>query len=281
MKLAKYWVWDSVTANGVQVRCRGWSDESEAAAHRKAKQVGETMARRIATGDMDTADTGYLYGDRPLPEPVLETLEGGLITRNAYGAAVLNTSALMFLDVDREDTAQAPAALDLFSGLRSLFGKTPEPPAPKPSEVVTEMEAVARRHNLGLRVYRTAAGFRGIVTNHRYTPGSKEAQQLLTEFRCDPLYIRLCEAQESFRARLTPKPWRCGLYPLPVKYPIEGHAAEGILQDWLRRYQANSARNATCRLVHTIGPEASDPELAALIARHDRDTKANSQMPLA
>ncbi|MBS1825068.1 MAG: hypothetical protein JST93_07085 [Acidobacteria bacterium] len=281
MKLAKYWVWDSVTANGVQVRCRGWSDENEAAAHRKAKQIGETMARRIATGDLDTADTGYLYGDRPLPEPVLETLPGGLITRNGYGAAVMNTSALMFLDVDREDEAQAPAALDLFSGLRSLFGKAPEPSAPRPSEVATEMETVARRHNLGLRVYRTAAGFRGIVTNQRFTPGSKEAQQLLTEFRCDPLYIRLCEAQESFRARLTPKPWRCGLYPLPVKYPIEGQAAEGILQDWLRRYQANSARNATCRLVHTIGPEATDPELAALIARHDRDTKANTQMPLA
>ncbi|MFN7934315.1 MAG: hypothetical protein U0R19_13375 [Bryobacteraceae bacterium] len=281
MKLAKYWVWDSVTANGVQVRCRGWSDESEAAAHRKARQIGETMARRIAAGEMNTADTGYLYGDRPLPEPVLETLNGGLITRNAYGAAVLNTSSLMFLDVDREDAEQAPAALDLFSGLRSLFGKTPEPSAPQPSGVVTEMEAVARRYNLGLRIYRTAAGFRGIITNRRFTPGSKEAQQLLTEFRCDPLYIRLCEAQESFRARLTPKPWRCGLHPLPVKFPIEDRAAEDILQDWLRRYQANSARNATCRLVHTIGPEATDPELAALIARHDRGTKASTQMPLA
>lgn len=281
MKLAKYWVWDSATAHGVKVRCRGWSNESEAAAHRKAQQIGETMARRIASGDMDPANTGYLYGDRPLPEPVLETLAGGLITRNAYGAAVLNTSALMFLDIDREDAAQAPAALDLFSGLRSLFGKAPAAPPPQASQVVSEMEAVARRHEVGLRIYRTAAGYRGIVTNRRYTPGSEEAQKLLSAFRCDPLYVRLCEAQESFRARLTPKPWRCGLYPLPVKFPIESQTAEGVLQDWLRRYQANSARNATCRLVNAVGPEATDPELAALIARHDRETKANTQMPLA
>ena len=281
MKLAKYWVWDSVTANGVRVRCRGWSNESEAAAHRKAQQIGETMARRIASGDMDTAETGYLYGDRPLPEPVLETLAGGLITRNAYGAAVLNTSALMFLDVDREDPVQAPPALDLLSGLRSLFGKPSAAPQAQPSPVVAEMEAIARRNGVGLRIYRTAAGFRGIVTNRRFTPGSDEAQRLLKEFGCDPLYIRLCEAQESFRARLTPKPWRCGLYPLPVKFPIEGQAAEGIVQDWLRRYESNCARNATCRFVHTTGPEATDPELAALIARHDRDTKANTEMPLA
>jgi hypothetical protein len=278
MKLAKFWVWGSAAAKGVRVRCRGWSNESLVDAQRKANQIGETMALRIATGNLDAAKAGYLYGDRPLPEPVLETLPGGVITRNAYGTEVLNTSALMFLDIDQEDPNEAPAALDLFSGLRSLFGKPSAAPPTQSSGVVAKMEAVASRHNLGLRMYRTAAGYRGIVTNHRFSPVSDETRKLLLEFRCDPLYVRLCQAQESFRARLTPKPWRCGLNALPVQFPYEDQAK---LNDWLRRYMANASRNATCQFLRALGPEATDPEFVALIDRHDRDTKATSDLPLA
>lgn len=272
MKLARYWA----RSAGPQ-RYRGWSNESLADARRKADQIRQAVAQRIAGGRPDRGD--YLYGDRPLPEPVLEELPGAIITRNVYGAEVLNCSSLMFLDVDTHDMTEAPAALDLFSGLRSLFGK-PTPPAAKPSPAETKMETVANQHNLGLRIYRTAAGFRGIVTNLAFDPRSARTRALLHDFGCDPLYVRLCQAQESFRARLTPKPWRCGLAAPPVSFPFEGPAEEDEFQQWLRRYRANSAGNATCRLTRAIGPPAHG-EAALLIERHDRETKATSQLPLA
>ncbi len=275
MKFAKYWVRGSGFANGVSVRCRGWSNDSETDARRKAEQTAEAIARRIASGRRGRAE--YEYGDRPLPEPLLEELPGAWITRNAYGAEVLNCSSLLFLDVDREEPAGA--ALDLFSGLRSLFGMAPA--LSKQPDAVVSMEAVAKRHNLGLRVYQTAAGYRGIVTNLRFQPGAEETRRLLTEFGCDPLYIRLCQAQDSCRARLTPKPWRCGLAAPPVSFPFEGPREEGLFRTWLSQYQANSAANATCRLLHTTGQPATDSEITRLIERHDRETKALSQLPLA
>jgi len=272
MKLAKYWA----RSAGAQ-RYRGWSNESIADARRKADQIREAVARRIASGPPDRGD--YLYGDRPLPEPVLEELPGAVITRNVYGAEVLNCASLMFLDVDSGDVTDSPAALDLFSGLRSLFG-TPASPPVKSSPAETKMEGVARQHNLGLRIYRTAAGYRGIVTNLAFDPRSAQTRALLHDFACDPLYVRLCQAQQSFRARLTPKPWRCGLAAPPVSFPFEGPAEEDAFQQWLRRYRANSAGNATCRLVRAIGP-AAQGDAALLIERHDRDTKAASRLPLA
>lgn len=279
MKLARYWVRGSGTAEGIQVHCRGWSDDSEADAHRKARELAEAMARRIARGTKDRG--AYLYGDRPLPEPLLETLPGAVITRNSYGSTVLNCDALLFLDIDREDPAEVPAALDLFSGIRSLLGKRPAPAPERISAVVDEMENVARTHGLGLRVYRTAAGYRGIVTTRRYNPAAPETIRLLNAFGCDPLYVRLCQVQESFRARLTPKPWRCGLPAPPVSFPFAGPSEQAQFDQWLRRYEQNSAATATCQLVHTAGASAADAELAALIDRHDRDTKALANLPLA
>jgi hypothetical protein len=36
------------------------------------------------------------------------------------------------------------------------------------------------------------------------------ANMLMRFLRADPDYVRLCAVQECYRARLTPKPWRCG-----------------------------------------------------------------------
>ncbi|MBL8179095.1 MAG: hypothetical protein JNK48_30750 [Bryobacterales bacterium] len=272
MKLAKYW------ARGpAPFHCRGWSDESEAGARKKAEEIGRIVSQRIDSG---RPREGYLYGDRPLPEPVLERLPGGLITRNAYGAAVLNCEWLLFLDVDREEATATPAALDLLSGLRSLFGK-PAPAPSRQSPVEASMEAVASRHGLSLRIYRTAAGYRGVVTNLRFHAASEETRKILHEFACDPLYVRLCRAQESFRARLTPKPWRCGLEPPPASYPYADDQAEAGFRAWLRDYQDNSRANAVCRFVRSVGAAAMDAETARLIERHDHETKAHSQLPLA
>ena len=45
----------------------------------------------------------------------------------------------------------------------------------------------------------------------------------MKRFDCDSRYVLLCKRQESFRARLTPKGWRCGLWPdiLPTRFRFQ------------------------------------------------------------
>jgi hypothetical protein len=285
MKLARFWTRESGSADGpaghVQLECRGWSNESLDAAKQMARELAGRMAARIAAGSRERHP--YLYGDRPLPEPVIEEFAGdsgprALITRNVYGALVLNASEMMFLDVDREDKESVDTSLDFMASLRSFFGKKgPEPPK-KENSVVRDMNAVAASHGLSLRVYRTAAGYRGIVTNQKFNPEASSTEGLLREFGCDPLYIRLCKLQQSFRARLTPKPWRCGAN-IPPSFPFANAKQEAAFHDWHRRYTSQTAGLATCELLSSNG--SSLAEFADLVRRHDQETRATSGNALA
>src|SRR5258708_17287312 len=99
----------------------------------------------------------------------------------------------------------------LLWGLFSLFSKpaAQPPPPPQPVDsVVDGIQKVAARNGLAVRVYKTAAGYRAMVVNAGFDPGSTRSEEVLKEFGADPLYVRLCKMQQSFRARLTPKPWR-------------------------------------------------------------------------
>ena len=89
-----------------------------------------------------------------------------IVSRNRYGAVVLNTDRMMFVDVDRKPASQAKGGL-----LSSLFGKSKsETPARDP--MVDAMNAVTTRHQLAARVYETAAGYRLIVTSAPFEAGS-------------------------------------------------------------------------------------------------------------
>lgn len=95
---------------------------------------------------------------------------------------------------------------------------------------------------------------------------------LLTDFGSDPLYIRLCRLQESFRARLTPQPWRCRLQSLPVRFrlrrrPNRSAIAAGKLNMMRRRL--------------LLRPGTVEPEFIELIQYHDSVTKADSGVRLA
>ena len=298
MKLAKFWARGSEDFAGQRATARGWSNTSVEEAREVARKTAARVAQKLAAG----GEKGqYLYGDRPLPEPIIrEFLDStgatrAAVTRNAYGALVLNTRDMMFIDVDRDETAppipaaesvQAVADL-LTSGLRSLFGKSappptpPPPPAPAPvSDVPPEITAVIERHQLSTRVYKTAAGYRVLVTDARYSPDDPRAQALLQQFGSDPLYVRLCSMQQSFRARLTPKPWRCDLGVPPVTFPFETPQAEAQYAEWVRKYTAATRMYATCRFLDSTG-DKMEPDFEELIAFHDQETKAKSSMPLA
>ena len=94
------------------------------------------------------------------------------------------------------------------------------------------------------------------------------------------MYVRLCRMQESFRARLTPKPWRCGFYKPFVLFPFETPAQEADFRQWESKYNDKAAQYSTCRFLIAFGASAA-PEFASLVAYHDQETKASSGLPLA
>jgi hypothetical protein len=321
MKTARYWSRDhaELTKNsGEQIRVvsRGWSDESVDRARAKAREIARRVAERIISHPGEKNQYGY--GERPLPESVIREFAranagpSAVVTRNAYGALVLNVDHMMFIDIDRQDRdeaghngagasatsglaelEQAAAALGLenvMSSIFSMFGggkqAAPAPPAapmpkPAPQTVSDSIRRVAERLGLSGRVYQTAAGHRVIITNRRFEAGKDESESILNQFGADRVYMRLCRTQESFRARLTPKPWRVDFRKPPVDFPYETPRAEADIRRWEAEYNQKCGSYATCRFVTSVGEDNIDPAFADLIAYHDEQTKANSGKPLA
>ncbi|HXP85934.1 MAG TPA: hypothetical protein VN841_14515 [Bryobacteraceae bacterium] len=284
MKLARYWTRAQGEAEGrsgpIRVTSRGWSNDSLQAARAVARDNAQRVAEKIASNHAPSQR--YPYGDRPLPEPVLREFQpdrdgpAAVVTRNVYGSTVLNTRDLMFVDIDKEEKPYGALASGLASGFRSLFGK----PAPAQT-VLTEIQAVAERNSLTVRAYKTAAGYRVLITNRAFEAGEHRTEDLLSQFSADPLYVRLCRMQESFRARLTPKPWRCGLSVPPVTFPFETPEATSRFQNWERDYTSAIQSYATCRYMASFGSSPMASGFEELVQYHDQETRAASLLPLA
>lgn len=69
-------------------------------------------------------------------------------------------------------------------------------------------QRVASHPKESFRLYETPAGFRIIATHDTATPNDNLVAQWFAYFHADANYVRLCQAQQCFRARLTAKPWR-------------------------------------------------------------------------
>jgi hypothetical protein len=253
MKLARFWTRGNARLTGprgpIEVRARGWSDESLDNARICAQNIARRVAERLISHPQERNQ--YQYGDRPLPEPLIRQLDAtAVVTRNAYGSLVLNVDQLMFVDIDRAN------AID---GIRT----------------------VAQRHGLSARVYQTAGGYRVMIPHMRFAANGPDSVALLTEFGSDPLYIHLCRMQSSFRARLTPKPWRCDFRKPPVEFPFETPQDDAQFRQWEAEYNARAGRYATCRYEATFGGVRTLPEFEAAIEYHDQETKANMSLPLA
>jgi hypothetical protein len=287
MKFAKFWSRQEGEASDREGRrfnttARGWSDDAPEAAAAMARSIAERVAQLLAGGQ--TKLQRYQYGDRPMPEPVIREFNDGAglraaVTRNVYGALVLNTRDLMFVDVDVEPPKLSAAVV--FSGIASLFGKKPSPEAAAPDQIVERFRRVAELHGLGVRVYRTAGGYRGLVTSAAFGPADGNARALLDEFGTDTLYVRLCEKQNSFRARMTPKPWRIELRPPTVSFPYETPKDRSRFDAWQSEYDAASGRFAVCEFIAAVGPGQSAGLFDDLVAFHDEQTKASTPLPLA
>lgn len=267
----------------VPFSCCQWSERSLAEAQARAREVAERIARRIRGGE--ALPQRYAYGTRPLREEVLRELRGGdgdldaVLTRNAYGSVVLNAAATMFVDVDLAEPSVLQRLGTWFRG-RGASAPAAES-APQAAALETLKRFVGSRAGWGFRVYRTRAGLRYLVTHAPLDPASEESAAVLAALGCDPHYVKLCRSQKSFRARLTPKPWRCGMRMPPARWPFEGAAEEARARQWETKYDAACAKFATCALLSTVGNQWVHRDVEAIVRVHDELSRAESGLPLA
>src|SRR5262249_503200 len=133
MRIPKYWAQAFFPAEGrggkTTLSCWRWSDVSlEDPHHPAAPHVPEIPPKYARDEKLNR----YSYGERPFREEVVQSIKSSdgrelaIVTRNNYGALVLNTARAMFIDIDfdqKEQDSMSPSLADKF---RSLFGK-PKP----------------------------------------------------------------------------------------------------------------------------------------------------------
>lgn len=273
MNIPRYWAKEMHAVRDLQGKVRSfacwrWSDTSIEEAREAAKALVMEIARKfLAHEKLDR----YSYGERPLREEIIEVIRNrgneavAVVTRNAYGALVLNAARVMFVDID------FPRESGLKSFLRTVrkrFGTTALSPE---ADRLREIEQWTRTNpTWSMRVYRTFGGFRCLVTDRVFHPARESTLEVLRSLHSDPLYIRLCQRQECFRARLTPKPWRCGIEKPPSRYPWETQEAERKYRQWESRYRLAASRYTTCNLVKHIGSSQIHPDPDLILSVHDR-----------
>jgi hypothetical protein len=247
----------------------------------------EQLRSALARFERGTRVGGY-YPRTPLREPILDEvlLDGEqvfAITRNRYGAEVLNTDRILIADVDLPQLHETTAG----GLLRRLFRRRTAdtgPPA-EPQSVVERLATIgtwARANpGLGVIVYRTASGLRVFVTGVEEPTSSNRGGEILAELGADPIYRELCRAHGTFRARLTPKPWRLpGMRAPRERWPYADSDAERRFQRWLARYETAAREYAVCRLLETHGPAPSALD-ERIIRLHDERTGTRTSLPLA
>jgi len=255
----------------IKVEAWGWG-EDEAAARGEAGGRLARLVERLQRGEKFPET--YAYGNRPLREEVLQTFEGAdgpraVLTRNRPGSVVLNTSRLVFLDVDfgRESGGGL---------LRLLFGRKD----PERAALARLGEALQRAGKGAFRIYRTAGGLRALGVDRELDPAGGEALALMSATGTDPNFVKLCKAQKSFRARLSPKAWRMKLKE-PPDFPRTDAASRDTFARWLADYERAAAGYATCRYLETVGKAAFGAGDTELVALHDRMTRSTENLPLA
>ena len=251
----------------------GHSNVSPEDARASGQRLLDTLVQR-ATGR--PAPWEYDADGRPIrEETLLELSSRNIVTRNRYGAEVLNSTQLVFIDVDGD----LPSGKGFFGWLGGLFSaKSPEDSDAEALARVAGLAGKAGHARTHIRVYRTKAGFRLMLLNCD-TEG-KNSGDLMKAFHADPTYARLCRIQNCYRARLTPKPHRIRLRKCPFNYPETDAEVLEKQHQWLAEYNEKITTFATCRYIGSLnGPNGIAVNDAARY--HDERTNAMTNLPLA
>ena len=184
MKFAKYWQKvDARLSNEVFgqsiLSVWGASNESPNDARKNAEERARKLRVFADSGFDKNAEYEYWMGF--VKEEILDEVQSNdgntlaVITRNSYGATVLNSDAVLFGDID----LPAPSWTDTLFG---LFGKK------KDKDYFLEKIADYQKINpsIAIRVYETFAGLRFIVTSNTYDPEDNFVTQMFHVLSVDP-----------------------------------------------------------------------------------------------
>jgi len=268
-------------------------------------------------------DIFYYVSQAPVTEIVIERFGDNdnpyaSITRNRYGALVLNAPNVFFADIDvkilspkvskepdmkyANSIANMPDSIrnSMFSMISNMRRANPTPEEEdelertlsklktgedywnqmyknyveeRDREQRKALNTIAEFSNnnplLSFRVYETAAGYRLIMTSRTVSATSVESSQWLESLNSDKLYNRLCEQQQCYRARLTPKPWRLPDFKSPKYYLKAKDSDEYELVAWLNEYLEKSKSYAVCQLVASYGDGVTTSEAELVVKIHD------------
>jgi hypothetical protein len=287
MKVFRYWAKQEHhhdDGHGRRLDLVAWGgsnvDDAEADARARTRMARwrELLRDGVKALLESAAASGYGYGEADVMREELiegEPVESGFgwaITRTRSGTEVLNATQLAILDIDRRGRG-------FLAWLRSLFkpGRQLDP-----GQITHIIAWVENNPGAGLRLYRTPAGLRAILTHRRFDPASPEIEAIMHALLVDRLYMRLCKRQRCFRARLTPKPWRIDCHMGHWRPLAAGEFRSDADRRWLDEYTKRSRGHAACAWIADYGNATpADADIAALIALHDARSGALSRLPLA
>ncbi len=197
-------------------------------------------------------------------------ISDAVVTRNHYGSLVLNAAHTLFIDVDADDPGVAQPLAGAFLSRETKYWQSMFDDL----RVVLQSEA-----NEGFRIYRTAAGYRLLATTHEFEPGSSPSNQLMQAVGADAAFVKLCRIQKNFRARLSPKPWRCGTRLPPNAYPRESAEQQRRFTQWRSQYEhaCRPRRHVSISgtSVQATFTGASHQLLSSTIAKPKRSKRSN------
>ena len=157
------------------------------------------------------------------------------------------------------------------------------------------------------RLYQTPAGFRIIATHDVVLPSDRLVAEWFAYFHADTNYVRLCQVQQCFRARLTAKPWRMNevednrlAKDIPAKdfwFDFEDTEVERSIEQrqdalkarkqWMADYDKYAKNYRACHYVESMaGKEvANNSKVQAsiddFVQWHDRACQVNKALPMA
>ena len=205
---------------------------------------------------------------RPIQEQIVEEIDReNIVTRNRYGALVLNSTTLSMFDIDSYQR----------SFWEWLRGKRIDDPKAAIVEHLQRCYAKQPLPGSCWRIYETAKGIRLLITGMYLEPSSETFATFSRSVNADSLYTQLCIQQNCYRARLSPKPQRIAVERIRYPCPIPA-GEEEIYQEWLEHYTQQSTGYGVCRLLETLGqPFGHEP----IVRYHDNHCCKADHLPLA
>jgi hypothetical protein len=303
------------------VRRFGWSDESDAAAQAHADERAQAaLAQALAGAKVARREPKVPYNGAegvPIREQIVSQHGDAVVTRNAYGARCLNSPDVLFVDIDFDGQPIAAwIALSLgtlvtlaagvgwatrtwwLAGLLAFVALLAAYPLALRIRATVQRarggaEARARRRveqfvaahpDWHLRLYRTPAGLRVLALHRTFDPSEPAVTECFAALGADPTFVRMCQRQRCFRARVSPKPWRMGLRarlrPRPGVWPVAA-ARQAERERWIAAYELAARDYAACHFVTALGSTVEHAAARRVREWHDAWCQAASTLPLA